>query len=201
MSENWETELSDLALWTIQNEHGLINPGVSASLWPDKEWPPLTPIGESLLLDMSLVNRIVRSSTGNLTLSKLRLEEMCEADSLDSFRLVRDRLPRKVVSLFGSQIASVKGQAESVAKLGLSAIKLATKDPGVISFEVLQETLRMVEGGDGVGMLDMQGILHAAKGLLKSRDSAAGQHLEAYHPHFQLYAIERYNEDLENHKI
>lgn len=199
MSKEWETEPSDFALWIIQNEHGLIFPERSKSLWPKKDWPPLTLIGEMLVADMGLITTIITHSAGNLTIAKLRLEEICEADTLESFRLIRDRLPRKVVSLFDSQIASVKRQDRSVAMLGLSAIKLATKEAGEINTEQIQRRLQAFGRKDGLGSLDVQEILHATQGLL--RESEGGQHLEAYHTDFDRYAIERYNEDLEHHKI
>lgn len=199
MNKEWEKKPSDFALWTLQNEHGLIFPERSKSLWPKKDWPALTLIGEMLVADMGLIDTIITHSAGNLTIAKLRLEEICEADTLESFRLIRDRLPRKVVSLFDSQIASVKVQDRSVAMLGLSAIKLVIKEAGDIDNEEIKRRLQVFGRKDGIGSLDVQEILHATKGLL--RESKGGQHLEAYHTDFDRYAIERYNEDLEHHKI
>lgn len=202
MSKEWEAKPSEFALWTIQNEHGLIISGLSTNLWPDIEWPPLTPAARTLIADMELINDIMGHSAGNLTLAKLRLEEICEADELDGFRLGRDRLPRKVAALFNSQIAAVKNQVESVAMLGLSAIKLATKEPLGISIEDLSQRLDPLgRSRDEIIFLDVQQILHASKGLLKSRELNQGPHLQAYHPDFRLYAIERYDEDLERHNI
>lgn len=137
-------------------------------------------------------------SAGNLTLDKLRLEEICEADTLAKITLILDRLPRKLVVLFGSQIASVKSQTASVSMLGLSAIKLATKEPEGISIEVLRGTLRAVEERYGGSSLDVHKVLHAAEGLLKCAD---GQYLKAHHSDSRTYAIERYDEDLEHHTI
>lgn len=197
LSRDWATEPSDLASWTIQNEHGLIWPEVSFSLWPDKDWPPLTFIGEALIANMGPVTNTMRHAAGNITLAKLRLDEICEANTLDSFRLVRDRLPRKVVSLFQSQIAAVKDQARHITMIGLSAIKLATQEPGGMSIVDLHRMIQTSERVATLGPLETQDILHAAKGLLIPREYADGQHLEAYHSDFHLYATERYNEDLE----
>ncbi|QDS71991.1 hypothetical protein FKW77_001645 [Venturia effusa] len=199
MGRAWEEEPSGFALWTIQHEHGLISRATSQDLWPNTEWPPLTPVGESLIADMKVVNDIMRHSEGNLSLAKLGLDNVCGANTLDSFRQIHDRLPRDVVSLFDSQVASVAGQAASVAKLGLSAIKLATRQRSGISMEDLQAMLDPLEWNNEVGPLDVQEILHASKGLLK--ESADGRFLEAYHDDLFPYATERYNEVLESLEI
>ena len=138
---------------------------------------------------------------GNLTLAKLRLEELCEADKMDHFGRVRDRLPRKIVSLFDAQIASVKSQGPAVSALGMSAIKLATKQPDGVSLEDLRDTFQAAQQQFDLGSLNVQEVLHAARGLLNVRWYAGVDQLEAYHIDFFLYASQRYNEYLENYQV
>jgi hypothetical protein len=213
LSKEWKKDVSDFGLWVIQNEHGVICSKRSDVLWPKKTWPPLTPIGEILTADIEPMTSIMAEAEGNLILAKLRLEEICEADVLEVSEQVRDRLPRQVVSFFDAQIRMVNDQHQSacrttcqapcVAALGISAIKLATEEPDGISFEDLQNTLRASRRWKEMGPLDMQKVLHAAKGLLKVtwNNEVNAEQLEAYHVDFLLYASQRYNEYLENYKI
>jgi len=213
LSKKWKNDVSDFGLWVIQHEHGNICSKRSDLLWPKKTWPPLTPMGETLTTDMEPIISIMGEAEGNLILAKLRLEELCEADALEVSEQVRDRLPRQVVSFFDAQIRMVDDQhlsachttcqAPCAAALGISAIKLATKEPEGISFEDLQNTLRTSQRWREMGPLDMQKVLHAAKGLLRVtwNDEAKAEQLEAYHVDFLLYASQRYNEYLANCKI
>jgi hypothetical protein len=201
LRKEWEEDVADFGIWTIQIEHGNICPQKSHVLWTDHDWPPLTPIGETLSAHMEFIDHTMIQAAGNLTLAKLRLEEICEADTLEATESVQDRLPSKIVSLFNTGIQGVKGQAEDIATLGMSAIKLATEEPHGISFAQLQKALHASDARTELGSFNVQEVLHAAKGYLNVTWLEDGQHVKAYHIDFFLYASERYNEDLENFKL
>jgi hypothetical protein len=201
LREDWAEDMSDFGIWTIQNEHGDICPQKSRVLWPDDEWPPLTPLGRTLTTHMELMDHIMIQADGNLTLAKLRLEDICEANALGTTESVQDRLPRNIVTLFDAGIRVVKSQAKDIAALGMSAIKLTTKEPHGKSFAHLQKALHASEARIGLGAFTLQEVLHAARGFLSVTWLEEGQHVKAYHRDFFLYASERYNEDLERFKL
>jgi hypothetical protein len=203
LREDWEDDLKDYGIWMIQQEHGNIYPQKSLDLWPDDQWPPLTPLGKTLTAKMDFISDIVESQAdGNLTLAKLRLEEICKADALPVTKSLQDRLPRNIVSLFDAEIQAIQSQAKDIAALGIGAIKLATQEKDGKSFAHLQLELHDFGARVGVGGFTVQDVLHAARGFLDVW-LEEGQHVyvKAYHVDFFLYASERYNEDLENFKL
>jgi hypothetical protein len=220
--------MKDFVRRTIQREHGNLEIlPLSGDATPSDTWPISSALGRKLKTSdrgKSLITDTERRAEGNLAWARLRLDDICKAETLEDTLLRTDRLPRNLVALFDAGIWQIVRQREEVANLGLKAILLASL--GLKAFPPITEE-DQENSPDELGLEDdanegvpfndvrtwiytygrkvnyklvtLKEVLHAARGFLKVETEVnPGDHirLAVYHRDFGLYVRERYNATL-----
>lgn len=184
--------------WDLEREHGDLGLGSS-----NDTKPPLSLLGTVLRQRhggpaQTLLDSIANRAFGNIALTKLRLDLVHSAQSLEAVEVVGDRLPGKLVALFDAGIRGLEGQSPSQRDLGLIAIAAAARkfngEPFATLKSWLQDPLSKPSSVDGPPR-SREDVLQAVRGFLVA-DPYLDREIKAYHPSFQIYASERYNESL-----
>jgi hypothetical protein len=216
--------MKDFIKRTIQREHGDLEGQTSNVGASSSEWPPPSTLGRALIESdrgKSLIHDTETRAEGNLAWARLRLDDICKAETIEDTMLRKDRLPRNLVSLFDAGVREVESQQREVASLGLKAILLASLGsqafPSIRKYipeELLnEEAFDKNEEMQGVpfvairnwiydhkvnpypDLVTIKEVLHAAMGFLKV-DPDDDDRISVYHKDFGLYVCERYNTKL-----
>lgn len=191
--------------WDLQNEHG--NLGLSTMTAEDMKWPPLSTLGADLTepghegYSRMMLDSIAHRAFGNISVSRLILEDVHNMHTIDEFEAITDRLPQNFIAMFDAIIESIEQQPRGPRELGLKSIAAMVHCPleqGVEFADLekwLQEHASLSENRRHIPHRSLEEILHATKGLL------VVQHLEhrplqAFHKDFYEYARESYHESL-----
>jgi hypothetical protein len=204
---------------TLQQEHGSLStpaltPAPFQSSTESDTYPPSSELGLALLATdqgKSLINDTVTRAEGNLAWAKLRLDDLCKAESIDDTLLRTDRLPRNLVAMFDAGISLIEEEHEDVVRIGLRSILLAAEDevtvedanideyPG-IPFSSLANILCDVDDEGSPFPPMLMEVLHATRGFLKTYPLNEEMMITVYHKDFGLYVRERYNKILEQER-
>jgi hypothetical protein len=213
--------MRDFVRESIQGEHGSLSSPkfaskslhYSANITAESKYPLSSSLGLALYATdqgKGLIDDTAARAEGNLAWARLRLDDLCKAESIDDTLLRKDRLPRNLVELFDAGIALIEEEHEDVAKVGLRSILLAAEDesreedgmidecPG-IPFSSLADDLCDLEEGSPFPP-SLEEVLHATRGFLKSYPLNAEMMVTVYHKDFRLYVRERYNKRLEQER-
>jgi hypothetical protein len=193
---------------SIQEEHGDLNEAQSRELWPNENWPALSPLGTVLKQQMegdsydsiNLVKFIVSGADGNVGLANLLLKAVQFADSMEETKVPVDMICPILTSIFDSGINAIesKGQHHDTYQLAISAMKLATEvyPHWGMNYLAIKAKLKMLP------TFNLQELLYAAKGFLSIRpiedetlieEYGEDSMVRAFNDNFALYASQRYN--------
>ena len=136
-------------------------------------------------------------------MTKLRLEDLREANNTEEIFTTRDRLPPNIVAFFDNLVAPIVTSSDPEGVLGLQAFQIIsrTADMREIGTNEFRDQIRKSMPKEQVphGFALMQ-VLHATRGLLSLEiklgddESPIEPVVTAFHSDFHTYLKEAYNE-------
>lgn len=196
--------LKRLITWLLQREHGDLGLMDSDAC----TWPPRSIFGSELHNSTNaphaardVVKELVERSSPNVTVARLRLDELATIDSVEEFSITLDRLPRSIVEFFDVGIRRISAQAQENADLGIESIVMAVSDRGSKPYAELARDLKTFapEHGSSNDDRHVEEVLHSAMGFL-TLEYLEDQPISACHQDFELYVTEDYNNTLYNER-
>ena len=193
--------MEEFILWDLRREHedigfAIQETGVPPSS-PIEENPPRTPSTDATL--RKFVSFVSGNAQGNITIAKLRLEEIHNGRSSEDLNNVRDRLPHSLVALFDAGIQRIERQSKAQRDLALLAIAAAAEEDIGVSLTSLEECIHdaMSQSPHVVNAppRSLEDILRAANGFL-AMQRCNSKDVAIFNPAFLLYVKENYNDSL-----
>ena len=193
--------VEEFILWDMRREHEDIGFAIQETsvlpLSPTEEDPPRTPSTDATL--QKIISFVSRYADGNITIAKIRLEEIHNGRSSEDLDNVRDRLPHSLVTLFDAGIQRIERQPKAQRDLALLAIAAAAERDIGVSLTSLEESIRdaMSRSPHVVNAppRSLEDILRAANGFL-AMQRCRSKDVAIFNPDFLLYVKEKYNDSL-----
>jgi hypothetical protein len=152
--------------------------------------------------NLELFGRIARQSEGNVTVAKLRLDDLlAKPGSLTGSRdKIADRLPRSLVAFFDAGIKQIMELREEVSKMTLAAIIFVAEAVNNIDIVALSQKLQVAYQNATVSVRASFGCLEdlitAADGYLDMALDTDDCGIWCFHTDFWLYVTENYHQGL-----
>lgn len=190
--------MAQFVAWDLEREHG------DLGLHSPIRKPPLSRLGESLILNQSIrsirtiVNDIVEASYGNIAIAKARLDLIHEMGSLEGLDAKKDQLPTTVTALFDYGLQRIETLPIKQRDIAFKAIASAGRSISGSQIPDLRGLLQFL----GIsGIRSGEEIVEAANGWLvvSSRDDP--QSLEVYNTNFLYYVQQRYHQALHRSSV
>lgn len=192
-----DERMAQFVSWDLEREHGDL--GLHSLIRP----PPLSRLGESLLLNQStraihtIVEDIVEASYENIAIAKARLDLIHEMESLEGLDAKRDQLPTTVTALFDYGLQRIEALPRRQRDMAFKAIASAGRSVSGLQIPDLRALLDFL----GIsGIRSGEEIVEAAMGWLVV---AAGdpQSLQVYNTNFLYYVQQRYHQALHRSSV
>jgi Heterokaryon incompatibility protein (HET) len=187
-------------LWDMWREHEDVGFAVQETGVPPlspEENPPRTPSTDATL--GKIISFVSKYAHSNITIAKIRLEEIHNGRSSEDLDNVRDRLPHSLVALFDAGIQRIERQPKAQRDLALLAIAAAAEKDTGVSLTSLEECIRdaMSRSPHVVNAPphSLEDILRAANGFL-AMQRCDSKDVAIFNPAFLLYVKENYNDSL-----
>ncbi|KAL1633073.1 hypothetical protein SLS56_003144 [Neofusicoccum ribis] len=198
--------LSAFIAFSLESTHGDLN-----LLTPNLDKPPISPLGMLIrkhnggTYAQALVETITRKAEGNIGFSRLLLELVHEACSIEEIEATAggagDRLPKRIIDYFDAGIGKIQERAVQPERdPGLKAISVAATCEDCC-YKTFDEVKSELEEGNrsGAGQLAavrvVDDVIRAANGFLvalKGEDHCVA----LYHEYFGFYVRQNYNTTL-----
>jgi len=136
---------------------------------------------------------------GNITITRLYLDNIHKHQTLDDVENVGDRLPRNIIAFFDAGIERIKQQPRAQSDIALMAISAAAEQDSGVPIDSLEDWMR-----DAITRLphlvnapprNLEDILRPANGFLIEPFSYTRQ-VSTYNQLFTFYVRENYNDSL-----